>query len=275
MNLNKNIFLEEAEDQIQIIRNAFSDFRQTLFEEEKVKEIFRAVHTIKGSAGIFGFEVIVNFTHKFEDLLDCVREKNFVLSKEQLETLVETVDVIETLIENESMEKQIDSISKQEMIALEESFVVMKNEMIELEKNIIESQEIIIPKVVESVTPIVRKRILAVDDSSMIRNLIDSASSDLGYDIEVAEDGLAGLKQIKEGSFDIIFSDINMPQMGGLEMVENIRKNPNYKFTPIVMLTTEKKEELKAQGKALGVKAWLVKPFNKKKFSMVLEKLLG
>jgi two-component system chemotaxis response regulator CheY len=58
-------------------------------------------------------------------------------------------------------------------------------------------------------------------------------------------------------------------------MVEEIRKLPEHKFTPIVMLTTEKKEELKARGKSLGVKAWLVKPFNKNKFLMALEKLLG
>jgi two-component system chemotaxis response regulator CheY len=119
------------------------------------------------------------------------------------------------------------------------------------------------------------KTILVVDDASMIRNLAIKTAQEAGYNIVTAKDGADGLIKLKENNIDFIFSDINMPQMGGMEMVEKIRKKSKYEFLPIVMLTTEKKEELKAQGKALGVKAWLVKPFNKKKFLMVLEKLLG
>lgn len=275
MNLNTNIFLEESDDQIQTIRVAFDSFSHTIFEEEKIKEIFRAIHTIKGSAGIFDFDAIVTFAHKFEDLLDGVREKNFIITKEQLEVFIEAVDVIETLIENHVIGKDVDSITQQELVLLEESFIAIKKEMIDFEKSIISSKEIV-PRTAQAHTKkLQKKKILAVDDSSMIRNLIESASDDLGYDIEVAKDGAIGLEKTQNESFDIIFSDINMPQMGGLEMVKNIRKNPKYTFTPIVMLTTEKKAELKAKGKALGVKAWLVKPFNKKKFSLVLEKLLG
>ena len=119
------------------------------------------------------------------------------------------------------------------------------------------------------------KTILVVDDASMIRNLAQKTAEGAGYNVVVAEDGLDGLAKLKENDIDFVFSDVNMPQMGGMEMVSEIRKQSKYEFLPIVMLTTEKKDELKAQGKALGVKAWLVKPFNKNKFLMVLEKLLG
>ena len=119
------------------------------------------------------------------------------------------------------------------------------------------------------------KTILVVDDASMIRNLASKTAESSGYSVITAVDGLDGIEKLKNNNIDLIFSDINMPQMGGLEMIEQIRKDSNNEFLPVVMLTTEKKEELKQKGKDLGVKAWLVKPFNKHKFLMALEKLLG
>jgi two-component system chemotaxis response regulator CheY len=119
------------------------------------------------------------------------------------------------------------------------------------------------------------KTILIVDDASLIRSVASKAAIEAGYDVVLAEDGQDGLIKLKENKIDIIFSDVNMPNMGGLEMVTEIKKDISNKFIPVVMLTTESKPELKQKGKALGVKAWLVKPFNKAKFLIALEKLLG
>ena len=118
-------------------------------------------------------------------------------------------------------------------------------------------------------------KILIVDDASLIRSVAQKAAINAGHEAVVAENGQEGLKTLQSEKFDLIFSDVNMPVMGGLEMVEQIKKDPAYKFIPIVMLTTESNPELKAQGKALGVKAWLLKPFNKDKFLMACEKLVG
>jgi len=118
-------------------------------------------------------------------------------------------------------------------------------------------------------------KVLIVDDASLIRSVASRAAKEAGHEVVVAEDGAAGLVCAQNDTFDIIFSDVNMPVMGGLEMVENIKQLDQYKFTPIVMLTTESNDELKAKGKALGAKAWLLKPFNKDKFLVALEKLLG
>ena len=117
--------------------------------------------------------------------------------------------------------------------------------------------------------------ILIVDDASWIRSVAKKAAIAAGHEAIVAEDGQKGLEAIAHTKFDLIFSDVNMPVMGGLEMVGNIKQMDEYKFTPIVMLTTESNPELKAEGKELGVKAWLLKPFNKDKFLMAVEKLLG
>lgn len=119
------------------------------------------------------------------------------------------------------------------------------------------------------------KKILIVDDASLIRNVANKAAIEAGYETIVANDGQEGLDALVDNDVDMIFSDINMPIMNGLEMVEQIRKQEKYKFIPIVMLTTESKPELKEVAQKLGVKAWLLKPFNKDKFLLVLSKLLG
>jgi len=117
--------------------------------------------------------------------------------------------------------------------------------------------------------------ILIVDDSSLIRNVASEAVTEAGHIPITAINGQEGLGITNEGGIDLIFSDVNMPVMGGLEMVGKIKANDAFKFLPIVMLTTESSPELKEKGKALGAKAWLVKPFNKEKFAKVVQKLLG
>ncbi len=118
-------------------------------------------------------------------------------------------------------------------------------------------------------------KILIVDDASLIRLVADKAAKGAGHETILAENGEEGLAALENNKIDLIFSDINMPVMGGLEMVEIIKSNPEYQFIPIVMLTTESNPALKEQGKALGVKAWLLKPFNKDKFLLAVTKLLG
>jgi len=118
-------------------------------------------------------------------------------------------------------------------------------------------------------------KILIVDDSSLIRSVATDAVQEAGHESIIAENGQEGLDVLLQQKVDLIFSDVNMPIMGGLEMVEKIKENEAYKYIPIVMLTTESNPELKAKGQALGVKAWMLKPFNKKKFFMAVKKLLA
>ena len=118
-------------------------------------------------------------------------------------------------------------------------------------------------------------KILIVDDSSLIRSVASGAAEEAGHIAIVADNGQAGLDMLKLHKFDLIFSDVNMPVMGGIEMVENIKNSDEHKFIPIVMLTTESNPALKAKGQELGVKAWMIKPFNKKKFFMAVKKLIA
>ncbi len=119
------------------------------------------------------------------------------------------------------------------------------------------------------------KKILIVDDSSMMRLVVKKAAKKEGYEVIEASNGQEGLDVLEKEDVNLILSDINMPVMDGLEMVKRIKENDALKYIPIVMLTTERSEDLKQKGRELGVKAWMVKPFNEATFLKAMMKLLG
>jgi len=104
-------------------------------------------------------------------------------------------------------------------------------------------------------------KILIVDDSMMIRMTVKRTLLSVDFGVVEAKDGAEGLAKAEADSFDLILTDLNMPNMDGLTMIQNIRQLPAYAETPIVMLTTESGEDKKSIGHESGVSAWLVKPF--------------
>jgi len=107
-------------------------------------------------------------------------------------------------------------------------------------------------------------RILIVEDSTMVRITVKRTLSKVDFVVDEAKDGQIGLDKAKASAdqpYDLILTDLNMPNMDGLTMIQNIRQIPAYAETPIVMLTTESGEDKKSIGHESGVSAWLVKPF--------------
>ncbi len=102
---------------------------------------------------------------------------------------------------------------------------------------------------------------MIVDDSASVRHAVCNALGEAGYTMLEAVDGKDALEKLTGARIHLIISDVNMPNMDGLTLAGEIKKLPAYKFTPIVMLTTEGGMKVKEQGKAIGVKAWMVKPF--------------
>jgi two-component system chemotaxis response regulator CheY len=96
-----------------------------------------------------------------------------------------------------------------------------------------------------------------------------------GYEVIEAVDGQDGLDKAKSKSVNLILSDQNMPKMDGLSMIKALRAMPQYKSVPILMLTTESSDAMKAQGKAAGATGWLVKPFDPQKLLEVVKKVIG
>jgi len=118
------------------------------------------------------------------------------------------------------------------------------------------------------------KTILVVDDSASLRQVVAITLKAAGYDVIEACDGVDGLNKLDGKKIHLIVSDVNMPNMDGLTMVQKIRELANYKFTPVIMLTTESGADKKGIGKSAGVKAWMVKPFKPDQMVDAVSKLI-
>ncbi|MFG1495929.1 response regulator [Saccharospirillum sp. HFRX-1] len=119
------------------------------------------------------------------------------------------------------------------------------------------------------------KTILVVDDSASLRQVVCTALQDEGYETIEASDGQDALKKLDGKRINLVISDVNMPNMDGITFLKELKKLPNYKFTPVIMLTTESQEGMKAEGKAAGAKAWVVKPFQPQQLIGAVSKLIS
>lgn len=117
------------------------------------------------------------------------------------------------------------------------------------------------------------KTIMSVDDSASARQMVSFTLQDAGYEVIEAKDGQDALSKL-DSSVDMIITDLNMPGMDGIELIKNVRGKSEFKFMPIVMLTTESQDEKKKEGKQAGATGWIVKPFKPPQILGVVQKLL-
>ncbi|GAA0362926.1 response regulator [Bowmanella denitrificans] len=118
------------------------------------------------------------------------------------------------------------------------------------------------------------KTILIVDDSVSIRQVVGIALKSAGFDVIEAVDGQDALAKLSGQKINLVISDVNMPNMDGITFVSELKKLPAYRFTPVIMLTTEGADDKKAAGKAAGAKAWVVKPFKAEQMLDAVNKLI-
>lgn len=119
------------------------------------------------------------------------------------------------------------------------------------------------------------KRILIVDDSPSIRQMVKITLASANYDVTAAEDGVEALDLCLENDYDFVLTDQNMPRMDGLTLIKSLRAQPEYQKKPIVVLTTEASDTMKAKGREAGATGWMVKPFDPDKLLMVADKVLS
>jgi len=117
--------------------------------------------------------------------------------------------------------------------------------------------------------------ILAVDDSASMRQMVSFTLKGAGYNVVEAVDGVDALNKAKAQPFDCVVTDVNMPNKDGISLIKDLRALPNYKFTPLLMLTTESGMDKKQQGKEAGATGWIVKPFNPDQLLKTIKKVLG
>jgi two-component system chemotaxis response regulator CheY len=118
------------------------------------------------------------------------------------------------------------------------------------------------------------KTIMVVDDSASLRQVVGIALRGAGYDVLEGSDGRDALAKLTGRKVHLIISDVNMPNLDGIGFVKAVKELPAYKFTPIVMLTTESQEDKKTQGRLAGAKAWVVKPFQPPQLLDVVQRLV-
>lgn len=116
---------------------------------------------------------------------------------------------------------------------------------------------------------------MTVDDSASVRQMVSFTLKNEGYEVTEAIDGVDALAKLSQQSVDMVLTDLNMPNMDGIELIKQIRANPNFKFIPIIFLTTESQQEKKQQGKQAGATGWIVKPFKPEQLVGVIRKVLG
>jgi two-component system, chemotaxis family, chemotaxis protein CheY len=119
------------------------------------------------------------------------------------------------------------------------------------------------------------KTILAVDDSGSLRQMVAFSLKAAGYQVIEAVDGQDGLEKARLQVVDLVLTDQNMPRMDGLTLIKSLRGLPSYERVPILMLTTESSDDMKAKGRAAGANGWLVKPFDPQKLTEVVKKVIG
>ncbi len=119
------------------------------------------------------------------------------------------------------------------------------------------------------------KVIMTADDSSSIRQMVSFTLGQAGYDIVEAVDGRDALNKLDGAGVNMLITDLNMPNMDGIELIRQTRAKPEYKFIPIVMLTTESQAEMKQKGKQAGATGWIVKPFKPEQLVSVVKKVLA
>ena len=119
------------------------------------------------------------------------------------------------------------------------------------------------------------KTIMTVDDSASVRQMVRFTLKNEGYNVMEAVDGIDALAKLEAAPADMVLTDLNMPNMDGIELIKKLRLNPKYKFIPIIFLTTESQQEKKQAGKQAGATGWIVKPFKPDQLIGVIKKVLG
>ncbi len=120
-----------------------------------------------------------------------------------------------------------------------------------------------------------KKKVLTVDDSRTMREMVSFTLKGAGYEVVEANDGQHALTVLGSSKVDLVIADLNMPIMDGLTLIRKLRATPQYRTTPILMLTTEADDKKKAEGRAAGATGWIVKPFDPGKLISVVQKVCG
>jgi chemotaxis protein histidine kinase CheA len=259
MDIEQNIFFDEFNNKLKILEDTIVEIKATNYQSGDINELFRAIHTIKGTADLLGLFSIVSLTHKAEDLLQFVREGKIKIDKEICDLLIELKKFIVILVEDISEGSFDNSDTEKLFNQFENSF----NQQINKAQNIEYEQTDV-------------KTILVVDDSAMVRYLVKKVGADEGYNVLTTDNTKDAYTKIQENAVDILFCDFNPPNQEFIEFIELVRTDVSYKNIPLVMLLSNnhQNDDIRKLAKQTHAKAWIGKPLDAKKLELVLSKII-
>jgi chemotaxis protein histidine kinase CheA len=249
MNETGNIFYDEMMNKLQEFEDILLDIKQGLLDDENINEIFRSIHTLKGTADLLGMLEVVSITHKVEDLLSEIREDNVDLTDELCDLFIELKKFIVLLVDNLLNGIDLTSDTNELMITFEE----------ELQRYMPKTQE-------------EQKRILVLDDNFLTRGLIKKIATDKGFNVTTVADGIDGINKLKKHHFDFIICDIDKPIINGYKMLLEAKADDNIKDIPITLLVTPKTKDVAKISREVKSRHWLLKPIKNKKLAEIIDK---
>ena len=242
--MEPNIFYDEIDNRINAMHNVLIDIKDGTTDHEKINELFRAIHTVKGSADLLYMDTIVSMCHKAEDLLTEIREGRIVFTDKIAHLFVEIKDFIK--------------------LVLEDTFQGV------YDYETIDNLETYLKKKIESFAV---KIILLITDGI---NSIDEYKMD-GYTFVLHTDLEEGLIFLKEHDIAMLFIDIGLPNVShnNFQAITQTKDIKKYLYLPIVLIVPPNYPLLKQAGKIIGAKAWIKKPVDPNQVKTIVTKVLG
>ncbi len=117
------------------------------------------------------------------------------------------------------------------------------------------------------------RKILAVDDSRTMRDMVTFTLKRAGFEVIEAQDGVDALEKCESAAFDLVITDVNMPNMDGITFIRKLREQDRFKGMPVLILTTESEDSKRQEGRSAGATGWIVKPFDPEKLLQVVNKV--
>lgn len=257
MQIDQNIFYEEFLDKIDSLDDTLKDVQNDFNNIENLNAIFRAIHTVKGTADLLGMFDVVTVTHKAEDLLDAIRNGEATMDLEICNLYKELKEYLNLSIENTANGVYDDSNTQNLAIYFEKEFDKYLQMIKDGEFNVI------------------TKTVLIVESTSINRYMIKKISSDQGYSSFMCTNGIDAKQKIKDNDIDLIFADVNSECDKCKSFLEEIKSDILYEHIPIILLVDYLTQDVQKFAHKVGAKAWLKKPIEISKLTTLLNKLLS
>ena len=259
MEIEQNIFFDEFKNKLIILENSLIDVKNANYnyQKESIDEIFRAIHTIKGTADLLGMFDVVTLSHKAEDLLQRIRENKIEIDEEICNLYVELKNFIGIVVDNVSQGVFDDSSTEKLYIAFEKEF----NRFIQIADTSLDEY-----------SPV--KTILVIEDSAIVRYMIKKIAIDSGYNVLTSDNAEDGWQKIQDYAVDLLFCDFSIPNEDSIDLAHTIRNDDIVCNLPIIMLLSKNDKLSNKLGKEISAKAWLRKPIEENKVKLILSKIL-